>query len=295
MEEINDYNFHFIKKGDILHFELPEKLTLDTRNFKTLKQLGIQGKDYYEMYAFEFSGSNFRIKFKDNATASGSKNTIIEFEEISEEDFKKDIADEIAHQKDIAEKINTLKIELEKHPLINLNPVKKLPTKVDSLMANTGEEILLETPTDIRLKESGDLKNEVFGSIKIGTLKDKSAIYDVQHKGEDYGLKQLTIWISTDSSKFTIAEFLAKKINTVVYKRDKDSIVGYDISFDGETNQAVVNSFFCLKYFKAGDSHVFIYGDATRSQIKNFPNDAEMNKILNFNYSLSENISLKIQ
>jgi len=293
MDEIADYNFHFIKKNDTLHFDLPEKFQVDIKNFKRLKQMKIVNKDYYEMYDLEFSGDKFLVKFKDNATNSDSKNTIIEFKAITKEEYAKDIAKEIAYQKDITSKMDALKLDLEKHPQIVLNPTKKMPTKVDSLIANTGEEILLYTPANIQLKESGDLKNEVFGNIKVGTFKDHSMIYDVVHEGEDYGLKQLTIWLSTDSSAFNIDDFLAKKLNTYTFKREKNSIVGYDIGFDEETNQAVINSFFTLKYIKSGDTHVFIYGDVNRSKIKNYPNATEMNKILNFNYQLSENITLK--
>ncbi|MBE9601920.1 hypothetical protein [Pedobacter sp. MC2016-24] len=293
MDEIIDYNFHFIKKNDTIQFDLPEKFQVNLKNFKSLRQMRLLDKDYYEMYDFEFSGDTFLIKFKDNATTSNSKNTIIEFKEITKEAYTKDIVEEIAHQKDITSKIAALKLDLEKHPQIVLNPTKKMPTKIDSLMANTGEEVLLRTPTGIQLRESGDLKNEVFGNIKIGTLKDHSLIYDVLHKGEDYGLKQLTLWLSTDSSAFSIDDFLAKKLNTYTFKREKNSVVGYDIGFDEKTNQAVINSFFTLKYIKSGDTHIFIYGNVDRSEMKNYPNAAEMNKILNFNYQLSENISLK--
>lgn len=89
MQEIFDYNFHFMKRNDSLYFELPEKFALDLKNFKNLRQLNITDRDYYEMYEYKFSSNSFIIKFKDNATMSESKNTIIEFKKISKEQFEK--------------------------------------------------------------------------------------------------------------------------------------------------------------------------------------------------------------
>lgn len=293
MQEIIDHQFHFIKKGDSLYFDLPEKFQIDTKNFKSLRQLHITDRDYYEMYAQNFSSGFFKIKFKDNATLSDSKNTIIEFKKITKEEYLKGVQEVINHQKSIEQKVNSLKSQLEKQPQIILNPVKKIPTKVAELMNNMGEQIFLNIPTEIALRESGDLKNEVFGNIKVGTLKDKSVIYDVDHKENDYGLKQLTIWISSDSSAFSMDKYLVDEPNFKLFKRDGNNVVGYHVGFDGEEDKAVVQSFFCLKYYKIENSHIFIYSDVSRSQMKNAPNLEEMNKILNFNYNISQNISVK--
>lgn len=295
MQEILDRDFHFIKKNDSLIFELPEKFTVDIKNFKSLNQLQITNRDYYKMYAHDLGSSTFKIKFKDEATLSDSKNTIIEFEKITKEEFLKDIENAIAHQKKIAAKIEALKSDLTKHPQIVLNEVVKLPQKTENLMNNMGEEILLNVPTAIEVRESGDLKNEVFGKIKIGTLQKNSLIYDLDHKENDYGLKQLTLWISSDKAAFNMDKYLAEKPNSVLFKQDKNSVIGYEIGYDSETDKAIVNSFFCLKYYKVENSHIFIYGDVSSSQMKNAENLTEMNKILNFNYLISENISVKTQ
>lgn len=293
MQEILDYNFHFMKRNDSLNFELPEKFQLDINQFKSLRQLNITAKDYYEMYGYEFSGDRFVIKFKDNATMSDSKNTVIEFKRITKDEFMNSVEEAIVGKKKRLESINSLKNELEKQPKIALNSVNKLPLKSQSILTDKGGEIFLKIPNEIELKESGDIKNETFGQIKIGTLKDNSKIYDVEHKEDDYGLKQLTIWVSTDTSSFNMDEYISENPNIHVFRKDKNSIVGYDIDYDFENERAEIHSFFCLKYYKVGDSHVFIYSDVYRSQMKNFPNLEEMNKILNFNYSISENIAIK--
>lgn len=295
MQEILSHEFHFMKKNDSLYFEMPEKFQVDLKNFKSLRQLHITDRDYYEMYGHDLGSSTFKIKFKDNATLSDSKNTIIEFKKITKEEYLKSIQEIIDHQKAIEQKVIALKSQLKTQPQITLNPVKKMPTKVAEIMNNMGEQIFLNIPTEIELRESGDLKNEVFGNIKIGTLKDKSIIYDVDHKENDYGLKQLTIWISTDSLEFSMDKYLADKSSYQLLKRDGNNIVGYDVGYDGETKKAVVNAFFCLKYYKVENSHIFIHADISSSQMKNAPNLEEMNKILNFNYLISENISVKKQ
>ncbi|RZL34666.1 MAG: hypothetical protein EOO96_09030 [Pedobacter sp.] len=292
MQEVVDYNFHFIKRNDSLFFELPEKFTIDIKKLKNFRQLQIPNKDYYEIYANEFDGDAFKIKFKDNATLSDSKNTILEFTKLSKEKYLKSINDAVLRQKEMQKKVENLKIELGKNPQIVLNPITKLPQKTDTLINNQGREILIKTPKEIEIKESGDLKNQVFGNIKIGTLKDRSIIYDLHHKENDFGLKQLTIWMSTDTTAFNMDSFLARQPNILTYKRDKNSVVGYEIVFDESSNQAVVQSLFCLKYYQIENTHIFIYGDAYRSQMKNVDNKTEMNKILNFNYLLSENISI---
>ena len=294
MQQLYDYNFNFVKRNDRLYFELPEKFEVDLKNFKTLRQLQITDKDFYEMYDHKFNGDSFIIKFKDDATSSPSKNTIIEFKQISKEQFEKNIAEEIAHQKEMAKKINDLKTELEKHTPITLNPIKKLALKSVEINDDKYEnDIKLFIPEEIELRESGDVKNEKFGEIKIGTFKDHSKIYDVNHPKNDFGLKQLTIWISTDPSIFSLEKYVSGDPNIVLVKKEKDNIVGYKISYDFEEEKAVIASFFTLKYLKVGSSHIFIHSDVYRSQIKNYPNSEEMNKILNFNYLISENISLK--
>jgi hypothetical protein len=292
MQEVVDYNFHFIKRNNSLFFELPEKFTIDIKKLKNFRQLQIPNKDYYEIYANEFDGDAFKIKFKDNATLSDSKNTILEFTKLSKEKYLKSINDAVLRQKEMQKKVENLKLELVKNPQIVLNPITKLPQKTDTLINNQGREILIKTPKEIEIKESGDLKNQVFGNIKIGTLKDRSIIYDLHHKENDFGLKQLTIWMSTDTTAFNMDSFLARQPNILTYKRDKNSVVGYEIVFDESSNQAVVQSLFCLKYYQIENTHIFIYGDAYRSQMKNVDNKTEMNKILNFNYLLSENISI---
>ncbi len=294
MQEIYDYNFHFMKRNDSLYFELPEKFSLDLKNFKNLRQLHIKDKDYYEMYDYKFSDDNFIIKFKDNATMSASKNTIIEFKKISKEQYEKNIAETVAHQKEIAKKMSDLKNELEKQPPIILNEVEKLPLKSVEIYDDKNQnEIKLLIPEEINLRESGDIKNEKFGDIKIGTLKDNSKIYDIEHPENDYGLKQLTIWVSTDPSAFGMEEYVAENPDMVLVKKEKDNVVGYTISYDFENEKAVIGSFFTLKYFKVGNAHIFIHSDVYRSQIKNYPNSEEMNKIINFNYQISENIDLQ--
>lgn len=294
MQQLYDYHFNFMKRKDSLYFELPEKFQVDLKNFKSLKQLQIKDKDFYEMYDYKFSGNSFVIKFKDNATSSPSKNTIIEFKEITKEQFEKNIAEEIAYKKEIEKKIGNLKSELEKHIPIVLSPVKKLPSKTVEIYDGKSEnDIKLLIPDDIELRESGDIKNQEFGNIKIGTFKENSKIYDVDHPKNDYGLKQLTIWISTNPSTFSLEKYVADNPNIVVVKKEKQSIVGYEISYDFEDEKAVIASFFTLKYLKVGISHIFIYSDVYRSQIKNNPDSEEMNKILNFNYLISENITLK--
>ena len=65
MQEVVDYNFHFRKRNDSLFFELPEKFTIETKKLKNFRQLQIPNKDYYEIYANEFDGDAFKIKFKD--------------------------------------------------------------------------------------------------------------------------------------------------------------------------------------------------------------------------------------
>lgn len=294
MQQLYDYNFNFVKRNDSLYFELPEKFELDLKNFRSLRQLHITDKDFYEMYDHKFSGNSFVIKFKDNATTSPSKNTIIEFKQITKEQFEKNIAEEIAHQKEIAQKIKDFKTELEKHAPITLNPIKKLALKSVEINDDKFEnDIKLLIPEEIELRESGDVKNEKFGDIKIGTFKENSKIYDVDHPKNDYGLKQLTIWVSSDPSTFSLEKYVSEDPNIVLVKKEKDHIVGYKISYDFENEKAVIASFFTLKYLKVGSSHIFIHSDVYRSQINNDPNSEEMNKILNFNYLISENINLK--
>lgn len=294
MNEIYDYNFHFVKRSDSLYFDLPDKFVVGLTGFNNLRQLQIADRDYYEMYDYSESNNSFIIKFKDNATGSKSKNTIIAFKKITKEEYNKDIDDAIIYQKDIAKKINDLKSELEKTPPIVLDPVKILATKDEYIYSNNyDDEIILRIPEEIELHDSGDLKNEKFGNIKIGTLRDHSKIYDLEHALHDYGLKQLTLWVSTDSAIFNMEDYISENTDIVVMKNEPNNIMGYKITYDFDKEEAVIGSFFTLKYYKVGSTHLFIHSDVYASQIKNALNKEEMNKILNFNYLISENITLK--
>ncbi|SKB61943.1 hypothetical protein SAMN05660477_00261 [Soonwooa buanensis] len=292
MKEILKQNFHFIRENNTLSFDLPSKFELDLKNFKNLNQIKITDQEYYEMYDQKFSGNTFLVKFKDEMTTSDSKNTIIEFEKRSKEDYDKDLAKAAAERKEIAQKMTTLKEELKKNPPIHLEPTKKFPQKEVSILIDKSEKIELLIPDQIELRESGDIKNEKFNDIKIGTFRKDSKIYDIEHSGEDYGLDQLTIWVSTDPANFDIEKYIKDNPNMFLVKQENNNILGYILRYDDENKEAVIQSFFSLKYLKIGKSQIFIYSDVNRSQIKNYPNSEKMNKIINFNYSISENISL---
>lgn len=300
MQEIYDNNFHFVKRNDSLFFELPEKFVLDLNNFKSLRQLNITNRDYYEMYDYIFNRDNFIIKFKDNATSTESKNTIIDFKKISKEQFEKNVAEAISYQKDITKKINELKDELKNNPPIVLDNVKKLSLKSTIISNDKSDDIELLIPNEVELRVSGDIKNEKFGSIKIGTIKDNSKIYDIKHSKEDYGLEQLTIWISTDKSNFETEKYVSENDAIVLVRKGNNNIIGYTIGYDFENEKAKIVSFFTLKYFKVGNSQIFIHSEVLSSDMENNQNREsnkqhlkEMNKILNFNYLISENITVK--
>lgn len=292
MEALLDNNFHFIKRNDTLYFDIPDKFSVDMKNFKSLKQLQITDRDYYEMYESNFSGNTFKIMFKDNATRSDSKNTVMEFSKISKEDYDEDIKKAVAEGKEIVAKINQLKADLQQSPQIKLDPLKQLPSKPFELINVEGSEVNVLVPQEVELNETGSIKNENFGGIKVGTFQDHAIVYDIKHPNHNYGLRQLAVYLSTDSAAFSMDKYIAEHPNFVLLKRDKDNILGYDLSYDEETKKAVIQSNFCLKYYKVGKTHVFIYADVSRSEMKNAENDEKMNKIINFNYLILENIKL---
>ena len=294
MQQMLDYNFHFIRKGDSLYFELPTKFTVDIHDLNSFSQLHITDKEYFEMYDHAFNKDTFIIKFKDNATMSDSKNTIMAFNRIPKEAFEKDIQAVIEQQKEMSAKIIGLQKQLEANPQITLHQVVKLPQKKEVIQDDKGNNITLQIPQEIDVKKSGAIKTEEFGAIKIGTFVDKSRIYDVVHPQKNYRLKQLAIWLSTASADFDLAKYTSENPRRVIYKEHDNSICGYELDYDPENKKAIIGSVFCLKYYKVGQTHVFIYADVYRSQFKgNFDPMVEMNEILNFNYQLSENITLK--
>ncbi|UUW10984.1 hypothetical protein NLG42_09235 [Flavobacterium plurextorum] len=293
MQEILDNNFHFIKKNDNLYFELPEKFNVNLKDFKSLEQIKIKTRNLLNMYDFVFSGQTFKIKFKDEATFSNSKNTIIEFSQISKEKFENDIKEELAYAEEVKQKINTLKSDLVLKSQIKLNEIVKLPLKKDTIQNDKGQNIVLKIPQYTKLKESGDIKNQVFDAIKIGTFKDYSKIYDFIDPENDYGLSQLTVWVSTDQANFDIEDYVNENTNNVILKKENNYIVGYQISYDFNTEKAVANSLFCLKYYKIDKSHVFIYSDIYLYENGKIIPVEKVNKILNFNHLISQNIIIE--
>lgn len=292
MKEILKQNFHFIRENNNLSFDLPSKFDLALKNFKRLNQIQVIDQEYYEMYDQKFDANKFIIKFYDGMTASDSKNTIIEFEKISKKDYDNDLAKAAAERKEVAQKMTALKEELKKNTPIHLESTKKFPQKEVSIFNANSEKIELQIPDHIQLRESGDIKTEKFNDIKIGTFRKDSKIYDIEHSGEDYGLDQLTIWVSTDPTNFDIEKYIKDNPNMFLVKQENNNILGYILRYDDENKEAIIQSFFILKYIKTEKSQIFVYSNVSRSQIKNYPNSEKMNKILNFNYSISENISL---
>lgn len=293
LDQIFQKNFNFRKRNDSLFFELPEKFEISLKDFKSLSQLHLEKEEYFKMENHEFAGDKFLIKFIDS-TSTDPKNSIIEFKQISQEDFEKNIAKDIAYKQEVAKKMNALKAELAKQSPILLNAVKKLPLKTVKITNDKADhEIALLIPKEIELKETGSVNNEQFGKILVGTFQKNSKIYDIVYPNIDFGLKQVSIWVSTDSTPFSLSDYSSENPNMFIVKKEKNNILGYTIRYDEYSDQAVIQSFFTLKYLKSGNSHIFIFADVNRRQTKNYPNAEEMNKIINFNYLMSENISLK--
>jgi hypothetical protein len=132
-----------------------------------------------------------------------------------------------------------------------------------------------------------------FGAIKTGTFVEHSRIYDLVHPQKNYRLKQLAIWVSTAPAHFELAKYKSEDPHGVIYREHANTLVGYKPDYDPESKKAIISAVFTLKYWKVGKTHVFIYADVYRSQFKgNFDPMKEMNEILNFNYQLSENITI---
>lgn len=291
MSEIFENNFHFTKIDNTLYFELPEKFELNLIEFKSLRQLNILNRDYYEMYDFEFLENTFLIKFKDNATSSDSKNTIIEFRKITEEQFNQNIAETIEKHTLILKKMSDFKLEMEQNPPFKIDSIHQLPFKTIILTNDKNKEIKLQIPEEMRLKLSGAIQNEVFDSIKIETLKDNSRIYDIDNNLY-YGFSQLSIWLSTDTSHFDINRYISKNKFQVILKQDANKVMGFTITYDFENDQAQVGSFFILKYLKVKKTHIFIYADIQPIDINNPKNMKRVHEIINYNYFMSENFSI---
>ena len=294
MQGILDHNFHFIKKRDSLHFDLPTKFSIAIPAFKSLAQLQLKNRDYYQMYKQSFEGDTFKVMFRDLATTTESKNTVLEFIRISKAQYEEHLKEESLHQKKIAEKMNALRLQLRSNPQIVLRPLQKLSQKSLIIEDDKGKAITLLVPKEIALKKSGQLKTQQFGAIKVGTLVKDAVVYDIQHPQKDFGLKQLAIWVSTDPATFNLDTWKNESKNRMVFKEDKDGLIGYQLDYDDTKKKAFIRALFCLKYKKVGQAHVFVYADVYRAQFAgNYDPLKEMNEILNFNWLMSANISIK--
>jgi hypothetical protein len=294
MQEILDYNFHFIRRADRLYFEVPAKFSVDLSGFKSLAQLQIRDREYCKMYSQSFDGDIFKVKFKDLSTTTESKNTVMEFTRISKAAYEDDINKEIARQKAIANEINALKQQLISSPQILLDPLEKLPQKSQVIEDDKEDKINLLIPEEIDLKKTGQIKTEQFGAIKIGTFTKNSVVYDVRHSKKDYGLKQLAIWVSTDQADFDLESWKKTRPNRLIFKDDRNGVIGYELDYDAGKQKAIIRSVFCLKYKKVAQAHIFVYADVFRSQFGgNYDPLTEMNVILNFNTLILDNITIQ--
>jgi hypothetical protein len=175
-----------------------------------------------------------------------------------------------------------------------LDPLEKLPQKSQVIEDDKGNRINLLIPKEIDLKKTGQIKTEQFGAIKIGTFVKNGVVYDILHSKKNYGLKQLAIWVSTDQAVFDLGSWKKERPNRMIFKEDRDAVIGYELDYDAGKQKAVIRSVFCLRYKKVGQAHVFVYADVSRSQFGgNYDPLKDMNEILNFNYLMLDNITIQ--
>lgn len=218
----------------------------------------------------------------------------MEFARISKAVYEADIHEEMVRQKDMADKVNALKLELTASPRILLDPMGKLPQKSQVIEDDKGGKINLLIPKEIDLKKTGQIKTEQFGAIKIGTFVKHAVVYDIVHPQKDYGLKQLAIWVSTDQAPFDLDSWKTAHPGRLIFKEDRNGMIGYELDYDAGKQKAVIRAVFCLKYKKVGQAHVFVYADVYRAQFGgNYDPLKEMNQILNFNYLILDNTTIQ--
>jgi len=197
-------------------------------------------------------------------------------------------------EKVIADKIAALKQQLTSSPEILLDPLKKLPQKSQAIEDDKGETINLLIPKEIDLKTTGQVKTEQFGAIKIGTFVKNAVVYDIVHPQKNYGLKQLAIWVSTDQAAFDLDSWKKENPNRLIVKDDPTGVVGYELDYEMAKQKAIIRAFFCLRYKKVGQAHVFLYANVYRAQFGgNYDPLKDMNEILNFNYLMLDNITIQ--
>lgn len=197
-------------------------------------------------------------------------------------------------QDGVADKINALKQQLISSPRIVLDSLAKLPQKSWAIEDDKGKTINLLIPKEIDLKKTGQVKTEQFGAIKTGTFVKNAVVYDIQHPQKNYGLKQLAIWVSTDPAAFDMDSWKKDNPNRLIFKEDRNRVIGYELDYDADKQKAIIRSFFCLSYKKAGQAHVFVYADVYRAQFGgNYDPLKDMNEILNFNYLMLDNITIQ--
>jgi len=292
MQEIIDNNFHFVKRNDSLRFDFPEKFTIAIGDISTLQQLRITEESNYKLYETHFKKDEFYIKFKDNATLSESKNTIIEFRRVDQKAYHKEVKEAIAARKEVATKFHDFKDQLIANPSIVLKDAPQLVLKEQNIYDDKENSIHLKIPAATTLRESGDLNNETFGNISIGTFKENSKVYDLKHPALTNGLRDLNIFVSTAPATFAMEDYIKKNKNHLVFEQTENSAIGYALYHDEKNKEVVIDGLFCLKYLQTDSNHVFVYSYIPRTTSGSEITFSEMNEILNFNYSLLASISL---
>lgn len=295
MQQYLDNYYHFIKKDDMLYFDLPQKLVIAEKDLKSLNNEKYENTILHEIYKKEVVGDKYLMRFTDNATSDASKKTVIEFTEVSKEKYYQNIEEEIAYQKKAANEITVFKDSLQKNPL-KLKKATVLKQKKQVITDYMVEEITFSIPLDYNLRQSGNIKNSVFGDIKTGTLQENSIVYEIENPDVKFGLDGLAIYMLTDKTKkFNIAEFLKSKENYAVIMQDKNSFVAYDITYDFDKDKPVIGSYEIVKYFNFKDVHIFIASSSSVHDhyINGIKQPSEdILKIINANYELMKNINV---
>lgn len=297
MQDYLDSYYHFVKKGNALHFDLPEKKVIAENDLKSLNDKKFDGKFWHEIYENKVVGNKYIIKFKDNATSSSSKNTIIEFTEITKDQYYKNIEEEIAFKTKVASEITSLKERLEKNPM-QLGSPKILDKKTQVIEDPRNREITFLLPKEYSLRQSGNIKNKAFGELKTGTLKENSIVYEVEKPNTDSSLNDVTIYMLTDKAqKFDIETFLKTQTSYAIITQDKNSFVAYQVSYDFDAEKPIIYSYEMLKYYYFKGTHVFI--SSSMQQQDRYLNGVKQPQedllpVVKTNFDLLHNISVKI-
>ena len=269
MEAIVKSNIHFVKNGDTLKFDFPEKNIVLIDTLRSLSNERFDNEFYIEKYRGQLTDSiyfigiekgSLKIKFINSYTGDDDKRTVIEFRKLSEEEYLESLAKADSTRKE-QERLMAACVANFKECVSWEIPLVKIKTQK---FETVDKKFVITLPDEYSVEYRGSMYSDTFDKLKVGFASDEnnSKYYGIENVEEGNDFDDPMLIFSKDSKdKFDYNRYVQKfKKENIVYQ-DQNCIVSLETAYDTEEEKAYISRVILFKYMYTKDTHVIFDND----------------------------------